>query len=470
MSSIKLIFATVIFLNLFSLSSLACSYADGYLPPTEYDLIKEADAIVLARPVSKSGYIVDFKVIEVLKGDFHGSEFRGAEAHTSCVDYSYSVGIKASSLPQSVGQNLTYRQPKYLLFLRRMKDGWTISSQAAQAMNEIIFDTSSSAFLTTVRQLIRVSSKNNYEIEMRELKSLRQLARTGRNPRQYPKELAGLIDHHLTSPTPSKSYKDLLELYTHAPKDRKRDALWAMAWGKHAEAADFFTRLLRSPLPLNYIGPISEYITQTKNETLLVMLGRNYPKQDKGVRWPLMWALIKTADERHKDLMLSALRSADKEEAGRLAEWFVRYPAAEATEIVRRHVGNDYQSNSELTFELAGMGDQGALAWAREFMKPSSEKDRWMAYYTIAYSPLDEADILAKSVIERNDPKDLIWLIQGYKDSHNPNRWSRLRDIINSPTRDSSVDDWLKRTLEEMADDNPDLSAELSKILQRPKS
>jgi hypothetical protein len=463
-NSIKVVFTSATFLHLLSLSLLACSYADGYLPSTEYDLINEADAILLAQPVSKRGYSVDFNVIEVLKGDFQGSEFRGSEVHTSCTDYSFSVDLELK-LPPLLAQKLPKREPKYVLFLRRTKDGWAISSEPQNTMNQMIVDLDSSAFLRVVRHFIRISAKNNYEIEKRELKSLRRVAQVGRNPNEYPKELTGFIDRHLNAATPSKSFQDLVSLYAHSSKEKKREVLWAFAWGKHAEAANFFTKLLRSPIPSDYIGPISQYTTQTKNETLLVRLGKNYTELNKQERWPLMWALIRTADKQHRDLMLTALRAADKEEAGRLAEWFVRHPTIEAKEIVRGLVGNDYQENWELTFSLAGMSDVGTLDWARGFMK-SSHKNRWMAYYTIAHSPLDDADILAKSVTQGNDPEILVWLIQGYGDSHNPNKWDRLRDVVNLKARDSNVDHWLRKTLEEMVDEGDKTSEALLKTLE----
>jgi hypothetical protein len=300
---------------------------------------------------------------------------------------------------------------------------------------------------------------------MSELKKLRQMALAGRIPdEEDPDRLIGLIDNHLDSPTPTKSFADLISLYSKSPEQKQRQVLWAFSWGKHKEAANFFTTLLEKPVPLNYLGPISEYITQTKNIALLVRLGEDYPTLEKESRWPLMWALIKTADERHLSLMLAALKSADKEEAGRLADWFVRHPVNEATEIVRGLVGRSYQQNWELALSLAGMGDVGTLEWAREFMN-SQHKDRWMAHYTIAYSPLDEADRLAKSVIEGNDPEALSSLIQGYGDSHNPNRWNRLRDVINLKDRNPEVDSWLRRTLEEMAEKGDTKSGELLKSL-----
>jgi len=244
--------------------------------------------------------------------------------------------------------------------------------------------------------------------------------------------------------------------------------LWAFAWGKHKEAADFFMNLFNSPIPLNYIGPISEYITQTKNETLLVKVGRNYPDLNRSFRWPLMSAMIRTADTRHVDIMIAALKSADKEEkeeAGRLATWFERYPNDEATVIIRDFVGKDYQAESDLTFSLAGLGDVETINWARDIMN-TSDKDRWMAYYAIAHSPIDEADKLAKGVIAGNNPENLVWLIQGYKDSLNPNRFNRLRDVVNLSNKDTKVTYWLNTTLKKMAEDGNTDAVGLLKTLE----
>lgn len=179
-----------------------------------------------------------------------------------------------------------------------------------------------------------------------------------------------------------------------------------------------------------------------------------------------MWAMINTADARHGDMMLAALRSANEEESARFAEWFVRYPANEATEKIRKLVGTDYSGKWELTFPLAGLGDVAAIEWAQKFMNTDHD-DRWMAFYTIALSPLDEADRLAKDVIVKANTKDLTYLVQGYKDSLNPNRWNRLRDVINLKDRDPEVDNWLRRTLEEMKYSDKKIVAELLKELER---
>jgi hypothetical protein len=214
-------------------SLLACSYADGALFPTKYELIKDSEAIVLAQPIAKDGYVVDFEILEVLKGDFPAKQFRGSEMHNSCVEYSYSLELGAKLGPV-LSRKLPKRYPRYVLFLDKWKEGeWKISTRAAYVMNEMIVDVETSTFLKAVKHFIHIDSMNDYEVEKSELKKLRRLASSGRDPKQYPKELIAWIDDHLNYPSPNKSYKDLLDLYSGVPQDEKRNVLWAFAWGKH---------------------------------------------------------------------------------------------------------------------------------------------------------------------------------------------------------------------------------------------
>lgn len=447
----------------FITSIFACSYADGSLSTTHYDHVKAAAVILLAEPYSKSGNKVDFHIREVLKGDFAAKEYTASEVNTSCAVIRFPLN-RETNLPPLLAEKLPKVVPKYLLFLERVKGNWRLSIGATEAMNSPIWDDQTSDSLIAVRHLIRVSDKNDYEAEKRELKQLARYANLGRQPQKYPKLLGKLIDDHLSTPTPNKTFTDLLDIFRSSESEVKRDVLWAFAWGGHKEAAELFESLIDSPIPLNYIGPLSQYITTTRHEGLLVRLGRNYPALDSSSRWPLMWALIKTADERHVGLMMAALRSANKEEAGRLTKWFVRFPNAEATEIVRLLVGGEYREKWELTFGLAGMGDSATISWAKEFMKTDDEK-RWIAFYTIAHSPLVEADILARGVIEGSDTDGLTSLIQGYEESHNPNKYDRLLDIIRLPKKDPKVEHWLKRTLVTMSEDGDLRSSVLLTLL-----
>lgn len=449
----------------FASKTLACSYADGALFPSSYDYVKQADAIVLAEPSSRKGSEIEFTIVEVLKGDFIDSVAYGFELNTSCSSLSFPFKLE-STLLEEVAKRIVIEKPKYLLFFQRIDGQWRLDVSATEHYNVPITKKESSATFAIVKQLTRIASINDYETEKLELKKLNKLAKNGKVPDFYSAQLSKMIDDHFSTPTPNKSYRDLIDIYNRFDKDTKRKVLWSLANGKHAEGEGFIFKLLASSIPTNYIGPISLYISETKNESLLVRLGRNYPELDKSSRWPLMWAMIKTADERHVGMMMDALRSANSEEASRLIEWFVRHPNREALEIARTLVGGKYQENWELSFGLAGMGDNDTLLWAKDFMN-TSDKDRWMAYYIIAKSPLEEADRLARRVIETNSPDDLSSLIQGYEESRNPNRYDRLRDIAEIKNKDAKVSDWLKRTLDAMVSNGDVRASELLEMLKK---
>lgn len=450
-----------------STSLLGCTYAEGSLFPAKYEQIRDADAIVLARLDAKKESSVDFTIVELLKGDFPEPVLSAQEANNSCYSLSFDFENHRYLEPR-LSEKLAERAKRpvfYVLFLSKTHGLWSLDQPTTAALSEKIVNADESASLTAIRHFVRIGLKNNYELEKAELIKLRLLARSARNSKLYPAELVGMVDDYLTSPAPSRSFADLRDLYYRLPKEKRVSALWAMAWGKHPQAERFILHLLKSSIPSTYLGPISKYIEETKNESLMARLGRNYPDIGNNDRWPVMWAMIRTADASHMNMMLTALRSSNYEGVERLSEWFVRFPNTEATEIVRRHVNGDFEASFELSSSLAGLGDKATLEWAREFMN-SNSRHRWMAYMVIAHSPLEEADILAKRVIESSDPKDLSFLIQEYASSKNPNRWDRLRDITRLSNRDKRVDTSLRHTLKKMASKGDSEAGEILRSIE----
>jgi hypothetical protein len=147
--------------------------------------------------------------------------------------------------------------------------------------------------------------------------------------------------------------------------------------------------------------------------------------------------------------MTRALAGADDEEAGRLAAWFVKHPAAAALDDTRARVGNDYAAKWELALALAGMGDAKVVAWAKHRLADPPDDDRWIALYVLALSPRKDADLLARKVIAKGG-EDLTALIQGYKDAAHPRADARLKEIaVRALTAEQKQ--WLDRTIEERA-------------------
>lgn len=143
----KIIIAVGFVLIAFHANGLACSYADGALFPTHYDYIKSSPAIVLAEPVSKNGNKVDFRIRQVLKGDFVDQEFTASEIRTSCTDITFPIQ-RETTLPPILPARFPKNVPLYLLFLERTKDAWRLSIGATEAMNAPIWDERSSDFFS----------------------------------------------------------------------------------------------------------------------------------------------------------------------------------------------------------------------------------------------------------------------------------------------------------------------------------
>jgi hypothetical protein len=462
-------FIVLIFLNLSSLPTFACSLQESYLRPSNYDLVKEADSIVLAEAVSfnsKTGFI--FNILEVIKGDFTenflivdgGPDYLGRTDENDFSNVRRGAGTGACNA-------YDYRvAKKFLLFVNKTKSGWVVSGPPFSRINEEVDDVDS-PWVVAVRHYVRISSLNNYEVEKNELNILKEYAEKGEDTKKYPEGLIKDVEAYFNSPYPTKSYQDLITLYNNPSKEERRKVLWALIESNHSETKVIIQNLLQSGEWEEYIFPVCKYLEQTKDRGYINTLGSAYLKlKGRSKRWDIMWALIDLADEKDTDLMLAALKSANEEEASRIAVWFVRHPAMEATDIIKKLVDKKYHSRWELAFSLAGLGDEKVLWWGKKMIN-SSDKDRWMGYYIVAHSPLAEADKLAVNTIKKNKPKDLIPLIQGYKDSFNPYRYKRLHDIIDLKSEDTQVDYWLKIVLEEMEREGDNKAAELRRSMDK---
>jgi hypothetical protein len=160
-----------------------------------------------------------------------------------------------------------------------------------------------------------------------------------------------------------------------------------------------------------------------------------------------MWLLIKRADASLQAQMERVLASADDEEAGRLAAWFVAHASAAARRDIERRVGGRYADRYEMALGLAGMGDPAVIAWAKKQL-PAKDDHRWIALYAIARSPLPEADKLAGAIIQRGG-EDLVVLIQGYGEARHPAADRRLAELGKRTDLSAEAAKWLARALDE---------------------
>ena len=181
----------------------AYSVGPGFFWLSNYELVKQADAIVLAKAVDarsrpeRVGESVIFEIVERLKGNYdkkglsaygHTHRFRG---RSSKGDFSRARrGTYAG-----MGAALDFRIGQfYLLFLTRHKGKWRIGMPPLSRTQEEI-DPDDSPWMQAVRQYITIAQLNDYEKEKAALKELHARAAAQTDPRKYPPGLVADIDH-----------------------------------------------------------------------------------------------------------------------------------------------------------------------------------------------------------------------------------------------------------------------------------
>lgn len=480
MKNLIFVVIVVLVLSISPLTVVACSVGRGFLLPTNYDLVQEVDAIVLAKSIDRSERtdscgstaiterVIDFAILEVFKGDVTDKKvtidgYLGFQGRSEEGNFNGARPGAYSGSCIAMDYRLNY---KYLLFLDEFKGEWRIGGAPFSRVNEEV-DGMNSPWVKAVQTYIRIGSLNDYEEEKKALRGLLGTDSADSKASEIP-GLAEDIKRHFNTPSSHKSFEDNLELYVRAETAKeKSQVLWAYVHGEEEEARPLFQEMLKSDEWQKYVDEVSRYISVMKDKDSFNILMRKFfeTKEWRHGRWMMLVTIVELAESEDIPLMLDILRSANKEEVGILAPWFVKYPSIEATSIIRDMVNKEYKKKWKLAFKLAGFGDRDVLEWGKDVL--SSDKDRWMGCYIIALSPLPEADVYAKEIISQKDPKVLRYLVEGYEDSADPNKWDRLADIIQLRSEDKDLNYWLETTLSKMADNGQTKAHEYLKLLKR---
>jgi hypothetical protein len=433
----------------------ACSVVMGYVRPTNYELVEDADAIVLANATTfekkgklqrgKSFGMFKFRVLENIKRECN-DEFISLEGDDDIRswgdpnDFEFTKGDHGPCNPTD------YKlKANYVLFLRKWKGQWIIGGAPFTRVN-VLVDGTNAPWTEAVRLYAKVARLNDYEREKVALRELRSRALA--NDPQVPGPLAADIERHFREPTTAKSFSDLRALYEEATDSETRNyVLWACARGKKQEAKDFFRSLLRSGEWTSFMSPVCSYVDRVKlrgfHNTFVSALNANH---NEGERRMLLFALTGSAEDSEQLLMEKLMESLSGKELEIVAKWFVDHPSTPAIKFISNVASKNHEENVQLTLALAGMGDTDVLNWARKFVMKSGEKD-WLGYYVIAQSPLPAADVLAREVIKGKDSEALVSLVQGYEDSKRVDRLERIQDAMAIKTKSRKLIFWLRRTL-----------------------
>lgn len=464
----RVILASGLYIGLFSVlpwqSAVGCSTVIGYVRPTNYELVKQATAIVVAQAVSfkrqktfrghHSG-LFEFKVLEKLKGDCNATSLsvQGDDDFRSWgdpEDFSFNKGDHGPCNATDYKLNA-----QYVLFLENWKDKWVVSGPPFTRINVMVEGTNA-PWVKAVRQYARVAALDNYEQEKDGLRDVRARA-LAKDP-ACPPGLVKDIDSHFLKPTPTKSFNDLKKLYQETEDlDTREYVLWAFVLGKKEDAKEFIRELMKGDDWKMYINPVCRYISEFQltgfHEPLAAELAfteKWFPRQ------MLLHGLVGTANASQQDFMQRVLESLNseevQEEAEILADWFITHPSPAAVKHYTALAQTNYAEAWKLTFKLAEMGDTNVIHWAHAFAKRKSN-EAWMAYCVYARSPLPVADELARKVISKGDSDELTWLVQGYMDSKRTNRLDRLKEIVALKSKNRNLTYWLRRAFEDMVFD-----------------
>lgn len=432
-------------------SARACDIMprDDFL--SNYEMVKKADAIVLARsrqalPVAenRSSPNLRFEISKVAKGTYPQKTLESSVFSTDEKNYygRSKTDDFSTARPGTYAGSCTagdFRlNADYLLFLTKRRIAakvgavkWEIGVQILSRDREEV-DGETDSWTQAVMRYAEVARLNDYEKEKIALAELRHNAASGNDPTRFPAALVADIDRHFAAASALKSYPDLRAIYDAATDERRRDAaVYAMAAARHPQAFDLIYR--------RFGGATIEYFGAVRHPRSAAILAEQFHKQKaliarrqyQGDAREVASLLARVAAPADIALMMRALRAADVQdyESEVFARWFVRHPSPQGTALLREIVRKDYSEKWRVAESLAMLGDEGIVQWAqRTVFTPKY----LLPVYALGDSPLARADQLAAKIIASGDAERISILVYAYRGENgrfNPHRWQRLREI-----------------------------------------
>lgn len=429
--------------------TLACSLVEGAALPTNYELVRAADAIVLAHaePLPGSRERLRFVVDETLAGSFPEKtltlpaygDFAGAsepDDFARARPGAYSGGCIAAD----------YRLGgSYVLLLADGPAGWDLERVAFARVNEEV-PSAHAPWVEAVRAYAAIARLGDYE---REKAALRALARRG-----LP-GVAADVERHFRTPTAAKSEADLLALQA-TPRDSatRRQALWALAEHDGAATAALFHGVLAGPrLDESAAGPACHWAERRQVAGELANVLRHARHHRAGQHWACLAAVATLASASDETMVAPLVAELDDDELaafyGAAAALARRDPAARE---LRRRVGEAPREHAPLALLLAAWGDPAILRWAAGPGQAPGH-DRWVAAYVVARTPLAEGDAARRALLERRDAELTAALIDGLAEAARPDRLERVAEALATLPDDEQVTNAAQRALGRLARD-----------------
>jgi hypothetical protein len=460
--------------------SVAFSPAPGFLPLSNYELVKEADDIVLARATSTQqdeySERITFTILKSFKGRCREKTI--STSGTTNPKYYYSPsqsddfqrarpGTYAGS-----GSAYDYQIGKtYLLFLQHflvppgypLQEGWVVGERVWQVGVSVLsrdreeVSETSSPWVQAVEQYVRIDRLNDYEKEKSALRELRALAAADTPNEKFPVALVEDIDRHFLTISPFKSYEDLTA-FRRAEDGQIPDKVYyalAQKFEPHAFAL-LRERFKGDQWPRYWL----EYLSGVSHPRRLQEIADLWKKwrvppagvdayRVEDVRRDIANALTSAASDANYAVIIRALKGSNLEEhSGQtLVRWFADHISPGALGAVKEMVGTNYKDSKLLT-TLLTLGDEDVVRWAIDNAKTSGLNLAAL----IAASPTALADKVARNLIAGGNMDDLEVMIRVYTNTYtapnrNPHRWDRMRDIIALPNKSTKVVSTLRSSL-----------------------
>lgn len=448
----------------------ACSLPPSTLIPSNYELIKETQSVVLAKAESAFTLPTDnpkyplhkirFSIIEVLKGKFAAASFINDGNTIYKGGHSEYKFIHASPGGNQGGCNAYgYKLGKfYVLFLNKYDEDsdWEVSGPPFSRINEIV-DSPNSPWVKAVREYIKISLLNNHAKENEGLRELQEKSKSYKD-KLYANALTQDIENYFLVPYPTKSFMELFNLYEEEKSDSKNfntnRALWALAQTNYPETKAFMEKLLISSSWEENILPISLYVENNKDSYFFNELTKKYFEVTGSERWYILSALLATAKDTDINIMLKILKSSNEELTNKTAGWFVKTKSEEAEKYIDGMVNSNYSEKYQLSLKLAAMGNTKVFDWAKTHIGDTNEKN-WVPYYVISNSPLAEAKEQAIQLIEHGTNQEILYLMQGYTESASPHKWGPIDKIISTKLSNSELYESLYNVLQQIVINEP---------------
>ena len=197
--------------------ALACSPDRDYVPPTNFELVQIADAIIIARLSMLESGETGFELVEVLKGPDEPASFYEINPRLSRDFPSHPYSLQSENASNGGGScgRGAYAEGRYhlLFYSKNPATGVYFQSVTIYGRDSEDLESLDAFWLKVVRKYLDIQT---HYTPMEQLDQLRLLRRDLLDDKISPQHMSWIMDieQHLTSPTPYKPMKFLLEMHT----------------------------------------------------------------------------------------------------------------------------------------------------------------------------------------------------------------------------------------------------------------